>query len=210
MPRRLPHRSMPSRRKLRRRSAEARNAQNRKPDKPKPKSMPSILISSGTSETGSTARRGPGRGGVYGRRRRFERPARCIWCGIDYMAKQSTRLGLPTYCGGAHRTAAWRARRKDWEAYLQAWNTPLAPMRETFQRIVAEKQMLEAPRVRATYVMSLKPDIPAEAIRQIDVAEEVQVSGQDQLQPHFLTPEERAMARDDPEYAEWLRRQGRL
>ena len=134
----------------------------------------------------------------------------CTWCGVDYMAKQSTRLGLPTYCGGAHRTAAWRARRKDWDAYMQAWNNPVAPMRNTFRRIVAEKQMLETPRVRAAYVMSLKPDVPVETIRQVDVAEEVHVLAQDQFQFHNLTPEERAMAREDTEYAEWLRRQGKL
>ena len=207
---RLPHRSTPSRRKLRRRSAEARNAQNRKPDKPKPKSMPSIRVRSATSETGATARRGPGRGGVYGRRQRFERPAMCTWCGVDYLAKQSTRLGLPTYCSGAHRTAAWRARRKDWDAYMQAWNNPVVPMRETFRRIVAEKQMLEAPRVQAAYMMSLKPDIPAEAIRQVDIAEEVHVPDQGQFQIHNLTPEERIRAMQDLEYAEWLRRQGIL
>ena len=212
MPSRLPHRSTPSRRKLRRRSAEARNAQDRKPDKPKPKSMPRIRVKSGTHGRpgATTARRGPGRGGVHGHRQRFERPAMCTWCGVDYMAKQSTRLGLPTYCGGAHRTAAWRARRKDWDAYLQAWNNPVAPMRDTFLRIVAEKQRLEIPRVRAAYVMSLKPEVPAEAVRQVDTAEDVRVHGQDQFQMHILTPEERIRAMQDLEYAEWLRRQGKL
>ena len=70
--------------------------------------------------------------------------------------------------------------------------------------------MLETPRVRAAYVMSLKPDVPVETIRQVDVAEEVHVPAQDQFQFHNLTPEERAMAREDTEYAEWLRRQGKL
>ena len=175
-----------------------------------PSPCPAYESGLGRLKLGQHLAMGSARGGVYGRRQRFERPARCIWCGVDYMAKQSTRMGLPTYCGGAHRTAAWRARRKDWDAYLQAWNNPVAPMRDTFLRIVAEKHVLEAPRVRVAYVMSLKPDVPAEAIRQVDVVEDVHVPGQHQFQIHNLMPEEWARASEDTEYAEWLRRQGKL
>ena len=175
--------------------------------------MPTVKVMVRDTQPVYSNPKGPGRGGVRGPRRRFEQAATCSWCGGHYARKQGNRLGLPTYCSGAHRTASWRAKRDNPDAYWKAWQTPAVPMRETYLQAVKDNaqvqaQLSAAPQgtlERRRNLRQVREQEDARRFQALTAGDVVQLTAEDPL-----TPEELERAREDPEYAEWLRRLGRL